>query len=111
MQNNIIVKNIEKSIPSYIKLNNGADLLFHIGIDTVQLNGNGFETLVNVGDIVDIGDDLIKFDINIIKNKQLDPTVIFLVTNPEDYTISTFNENKQVTNDDTILEIKPKILS
>ncbi|PXZ02553.1 beta-glucoside-specific PTS transporter subunit IIABC [Gilliamella apicola] len=94
-----------------IKLNNGADLLFHIGIDTVQLNGDGFETLVNVGDIVDIGDDLIKFDINIIKNKQLDPTVIFLVTNPEDYAISTINENKQVTNDDIVLEIKPKILN
>ncbi|OTQ30380.1 PTS beta-glucoside transporter subunit EIIBCA [Gilliamella apicola] len=94
-----------------IKLNNGADLLFHIGIDTVKLDGDGFETLVNVGDIVDIGDDLIKFDINNIKNHQLDPTVIFLVTNPDDYTISTFNENKQVTNDDIVLEIKPKILS
>lgn len=90
-----------------MKLNNGAELLFHIGIDTVKLAGAGFETLVDAGDIVNEGDTLIQFDIEKIQSEGLDPTVIFLVTNQEDYEITPRNKNKMVTTKDVILEIKP----
>lgn len=51
-----------------IKTNDGFEILIHIGINTVELNGEGFETFVNAGDIVKKGDKLIGFDIEYIKD-------------------------------------------
>ena len=51
-----------------IKTKEGVELLIHIGIDTVELNGRGFTGLVKQGDVVDIGDKLIEFDVDLIKN-------------------------------------------
>ena len=50
-----------------LKTNEGIELLIHIGIDTVKLEGKGFETFVNSGDKVKKGDKLISFDIDFIK--------------------------------------------
>lgn len=50
-----------------LKTNKGIELLIHIGIDTVKLEGKGFETFVNSGDKVKKGDKLISFDIDFIK--------------------------------------------
>ncbi|WP_279138446.1 PTS sugar transporter subunit IIA [Faecalicoccus pleomorphus] len=45
-----------------IKTKKGYDLLVHIGVDTVNLNGEGMHRLVNVGDEVTVGDKIIEFD-------------------------------------------------
>ena len=50
-----------------ITTTDGAEILIHIGMDTVELNGNGFEILVKQGDLVKAGDLLIRFDIEAIK--------------------------------------------
>lgn len=52
-----------------IALNNGVQMLIHFGIDTVKLNGEGFEVFVSDGDIVQKGDLLMKVNIDIIKDK------------------------------------------
>ncbi|KIX89792.1 PTS glucose transporter subunit IIA [Staphylococcus microti] len=49
-----------------LKADNGLEVLVHIGLDTVQLNGEGFETLVESGDRVSVGDDLVTFDLDYI---------------------------------------------
>ena len=50
-----------------MKADNGLELLVHIGLDTVQLDGQGFEILVNSGDTVKVGDPLLKFDLEYIR--------------------------------------------
>lgn len=47
-----------------MKTKDGAEILMHIGMDTVNLQGKGFETLVDKGDEVKAGDELVKFDID-----------------------------------------------
>lgn len=59
----------------------GAELLIHVGIDTVQLNGRGFRKLVNAGDKVTQGQPLIEFDRSLLAAEGYDDTVIFLVSN------------------------------
>ena len=50
-----------------LKADNGLELLVHIGLDTVQLDGEGFKVLVESGDTVNVGDPLIRFDLEYIK--------------------------------------------
>ncbi|WP_033794958.1 glucose PTS transporter subunit IIA, partial [Enterococcus faecium] len=90
-----------------LKTANGAELLFHIGIDTVQLEGKGFEAFVRSGEKVAKGQKLIAFDIDLIKEAGFDPTVICVVTNKDNYTIRSFNLEKLVTNDSDLLAISP----
>ncbi|MCI3987084.1 PTS glucose transporter subunit IIA, partial [Bacillus vallismortis] len=59
-----------------METSNGAEILFHIGIDTVQLGGKHFESLVKVGDEVKAGDLLVKFDLNKIVEEGFDPVTI-----------------------------------
>ena len=68
-----------------LRLQNGAELLIHIGIDTVKLNGEGFEALVQAGDKVKAGMPLIRFNREIIKESGYQDTVIVAVTNSSDY--------------------------
>ncbi|WP_280516989.1 PTS glucose transporter subunit IIA [Lederbergia sp. NSJ-179] len=49
--------------------NDGVELLIHIGIDTVQLEGEHFEALIEMGDKVKKGQTLVKFDIDAIRGK------------------------------------------
>lgn len=64
-----------------LSLDCGIELLIHIGIDTVNLQGRGFEVLVNEGDRVLQGQDLIKFDIETLIKENYDTTVIMVITN------------------------------
>ncbi|MBP1046302.1 PTS glucose transporter subunit IIA [Enterococcus sp. BWM-S5] len=88
-----------------MKLENGAELLFHIGIDTVQMEGDGFVSFVKSGDQVKRGQKLIEFDLNKITAAGLDPTVICVVTNQERFTVSSFNLEQEVTNDSDLLAV------
>ncbi len=64
-----------------LRFANGAEILIHIGIDTVKLNGEGFQALVKAGDKVKAGTPLIRFDQQVIKNAGYQTTVIMAVTN------------------------------
>lgn len=88
-----------------LKTKNGAEILFHIGIDTVQLNGEGFETFVKQGDTVKKGQPLVTFDRDLIKEKGFDDTVIFVVTNQDKYDVKTLNSHEQVNNQSDLLAI------
>ncbi len=63
----------------------GIEVLIHVGVDTVKMNGKGFHTLVSEGDTVKAGDDLIRFDIDEIKKAGFSPITAVLVTNSDDY--------------------------
>lgn len=69
-----------------LKTASGAEILIHIGIDTVSMNGNGFEKLVAAGDKVKAGTPLAKFDAAKIAEAGLDDTTMIIVTNTPDFT-------------------------
>lgn len=75
-----------------LTLDNGAELLIHVGIDTVSMNGDGFQLHVKAGDRVHLGDKLITFDPEKIKAAGHPTTTAFLVTDPGDLT-PTFETN------------------
>lgn len=72
----------------------GIELLIHIGIDTVQLNGEGYEYLIQKGQEVQIGDKLIQFDLMGIKSKGYKTITPIVITNSSEVgEILTANEN------------------
>lgn len=89
------------------KAKNGAELLIHIGIDTVSLGGKGFDALKKAGDAVKAGEPIIKFDIDFIRENNLDPIIPIVVTNAQEYQIDILDIG-QVTKEDTIFEIKER---
>ena len=89
-----------------LHLDNDADLLIHIGIDTVELKGKGFNQLVEKGQRISTGDKLIEFDLNEIKAAGYDPTVIMIVTNASDFLEVLPDaklQNKNVNNDNNVM--------
>lgn len=83
----------------------GAQILFHVGLDTVELGGKYFEPQVKVGDKVKTGDLLLKFDLDRIKEK-FDPVTIAIITNKKAYSVKVA-DIKQVEPKDTLMYISP----
>ena len=63
-------------------LDNGVELLIHIGLETVSLNGEGFEQLVETGTKVKAGTPIIKVNREFVKSKGLSLITMVLITNP-----------------------------
>lgn len=63
----------------------GVEVLLHVGIDTVNLKGEGFTAHVKQGDMVKRGDLLLTADLDVIKAAGYDPTVMMVVTNTNDF--------------------------
>ena len=73
----------------------GMELLIHIGINTVELNGKYFKSFIKQGDHVHIGQEMIHFDREAISKEGFDNTVIMVITNSHDYLdIVPTNENQ-----------------
>lgn len=68
-----------------LKSDDGAEILIHIGMDTVNLQGKYFEVLKNAGDNVKVGDELIRFDIEAMESEGYDVTTPIIVTNSQEY--------------------------
>ena len=85
---------------------NGAEILIHVGIDTVTMNGEGFEQKVAQGDKVKAGDILGTFDSNKIAAAGLDDTTMVIVTNTADYASVTTVASGSVVKGDAIIEVK-----
>lgn len=71
-----------------LALDAGTELLIHIGIDTVGMEGDGFETLVKTGDHVEAGTPLIRFDPAKIRAAGLSPITPVIVLNDENATVA-----------------------
>ena len=89
-----------------LKTANGAEILIHVGIDTVTMNGEGFEQKVSQGDKVKTGDVLGTFEIEKIAVAGLDDTTMVIVTNTADYASVTPVAEKTVTKGDAVIELK-----
>lgn len=86
-----------------------AEILMHIGINTVEMNGEGFIKKVKDGQKVKAGDILIEFDIEKIKRAGYDTTTMMVISNSEEYSdIGVLNLGEVKQNND-ILIIRPAI--
>ncbi|HEV1718672.1 TPA: PTS glucose transporter subunit IIA [Streptococcus pneumoniae] len=89
-----------------LKTRNGAEVLIHVGIDTVSMNGDGFETKVAQGNKVKAGDVLGTFDSNKIAAAGLDDTTMVIVTNTGDYASVAPVATGSVAKGDAVIEVK-----
>ncbi|KXU00169.1 sucrose-specific PTS transporter subunit IIBC [Streptococcus mitis] len=89
-----------------LKTTDGTEVLIHVGIDTVSMNGEGFEAKVAQGDKVKAGDVLGTFDSNKIAAAGLDDTTMVIVTNTADYASVAPVATGSVAKGDAVIEVK-----
>ena len=88
-----------------LNLDNGAELLIHIGINTVELNGEGFTAHVSEGDRVQKGQTLITFDKELIASNGYKTVTPVIVTNPDEYSAVKRVADGNVTEKDVLIEL------
>lgn len=91
----VIVATFETQHALGIKADNGMEILIHVGIDTVKLNGQFFKSYVKKGDKIKRGELLLEFDLEKIVDAGYDITTPIIITNTKDYldVIETTEEN------------------
>ena len=87
-----------------ITSNSGADLLIHVGMDTVSLAGKGFTAHCNTGDRVKAGQLLLEFDMDYIKSQGLPVSTPMVVTNAEDFPGISFQTGMK-SHGDTVISL------
>lgn len=88
-----------------LKLNNGAELLIHIGLNTVELEGKHFKSYVKQGDYVKKGTKLLSFDMDKIKQAGYDITTPVIISNTGDFAAVSPCESKHVSDNDIIISL------
>ena len=86
--------------------NNGAEILMHVGIDTVQLNGKHFEAKVQSGDSVKKGQLLLEFDVEGIKKEGYDVITSIIISNTPNYSAVTLKKTGDVAVGEEWMELK-----
>lgn len=86
-----------------ITTKNGAELLVHVGMDTVSLDGKGFSAKAKEGDAVKKGDLLLEVDLNVVKEAGLSVVTPILVTNMDDFAGVSKSDKKHVAHGDIIM--------
>jgi PTS system beta-glucosides-specific IIC component len=89
-----------------IRSKEGVEILLHIGINTVELNGEHFEKIVTQGQKIKTGDILIRFDQESILNKGYDITTPIIITNTNGYNISPLYSSTKTEIGDEIMKIE-----
>lgn len=88
-----------------ITSDNGVEVLIHVGMDTVNLNGEGFTAYVNQGDKVVAGQKLVEVDLDLIKSKGYSVETPVVITNSKDLLDTLFTDKKQVLANDELLTV------
>lgn len=84
---------------------NGAEIIIHVGMDTVKLEGKGFEPQVKQGDKVKKGDLLLVFDIDFIKEQGYSVDTPVIITNTDKYADVIPTDAKEVANGDLLITL------
>src|ERR671915_2079228 len=83
-----LVKLFEGGHSFGIETDDGVELIVHVGLDTIELRGAGFEKVATEGDRVEAGQPIVRFDLDEIKDSGYDPVTPVVVTNAEDHPVS-----------------------
>jgi glucose-specific phosphotransferase system IIA component len=82
-----LVKLFEGGHAFGIAASEGMELIVHLGLDTIELRGEGFERLAAEGERVEAGQPVVRFDLEAVKVAGYDPITPVLVTNAEDFPV------------------------
>lgn len=113
-ENNVVVSPIEGTVEAVleskhavaIKSNSGMEILIHVGIDTVNLEGKHYKTFVKIGDKVNVGDKLLEFDKEEIIKAGYEVVTPVLICNSADYKeIKTLGLGTIVKSTEDILQV------
>lgn len=115
-KNNIFVSPVEGTVKMLfptkhaigIETKEGVEILIHIGIDTVRLNGECFNALVKTGDQVKVGTPLIQTDLDAIIEKGYDVITPIIITNPQNYSQIKVVDQTNVKMQKAIFEISER---
>ena len=84
----------------------GVELLIHIGIDTVNMQGEGFDILVEEGATIQKGEPILQFNLELIQEQNYDPTIMVVVTNSANYlNVIPFEESGKIFKDEQLLSV------
>lgn len=90
-----------------LKNNDGVEVLIHIGLETVQLDGEGFEAFCKVGDKVKVGQKLVDVDRELLKQKNIPDVTMMVIVEQNGREISNYHTNKSVkSGEDLLIEYK-----
>ncbi|MBS5938650.1 beta-glucoside-specific PTS transporter subunit IIABC [Clostridium sp.] len=88
----------------------GVEILIHIGMDTVQLEGKHFNALAKQGDIIRKGQVLVEFDINAIEKEGYSVLSPIIITNTDQYNDVVGVDRSEVSNDDILLYCERRLV-
>lgn len=91
-----------------IQSNDGAEILIHVGIDTVEMKGEGFISHIAQGDKVNAGDLLLEADLNAIKEHGYDSATMIIITNSFEYADINVKKEGSINHSDELLDIIAK---
>lgn len=83
----------------------GVQILVHIGIDTVSMNGDGFTSNVKVGDVVKKGQPIVNVDLDKVKAAGHPTVVITILSNASNYTDIEFTKLASIKTSDELISI------
>lgn len=90
-----------------LKNEDNIEILIHIGLDTVKLNGKGFETLCSVGDKIKVGQPLVNVDRQFLKENNIDDVTMMVVVEPNGHELFNYHiENLVEAGKSLLLEYK-----
>lgn len=84
----------------------GLEVLIHVGIETVNLQGKGFQVLCEQNQTIKTGTELLRVDFAYIRQQGLDPTVIMVFPNGKEFHVEFVEDARKVSNEDVIVNVK-----
>ncbi|AJD91228.1 PTS glucose transporter subunit IIA [Jeotgalibacillus malaysiensis] len=92
-----------------LKAKNGAEILIHIGLETVSMEGNGFDAHVSEGSKVSVGDPLVTFDLDLVKSEAKSIITPVIITNGDDLAgIEKKSASTVQAGQDTVMDVSSK---
>jgi hypothetical protein len=90
-----------------LRADNGAEILMHVGLETVGLGGEGFEVHVEDGQAVKAGDKLISFDLDLLSQRAKSLITPVVITNPDAFQIVRREQDHAASVGDFLMELAP----
>lgn len=91
-----------------LKSNDGTEILIHVGLETVNLKGEGFTTLVNAGDKISVGQPLIEVDWVYIQEHATSMITPIIITNSDDKIVETHDDKESIVGETVLLTVSSK---
>lgn len=91
-----------------LKAKNGAELLIHAGLDTVNFNGKGLSILVKMGQKIKVGTPILEIDMDFMKENNINMITPLIITNSSDFNLTIKNQNTEVSVNDFVISLKKK---